>query len=95
VITVGPIVLYYLRARCYDPTTGQFLTVDPAVAKTRSPYAYVAGNPLNHTDHTGLCYTYEEGETLGGPKGALPVGELSRGARGEAAGLAVGEVVVH
>jgi RHS repeat-associated protein len=45
--------LYYLRARYFDPTTAQFQTVDPAVASTRSPYGYVAGNPLNATDPSG------------------------------------------
>jgi RHS repeat-associated protein len=43
----------YLRGRYYDPATAQFLTCDPMVAATRSPYAYVAGNPLNATDPTG------------------------------------------
>jgi RHS repeat-associated protein len=43
--------------RYYDPTTAQFLTRDPAVAKTRSPYAYVSGNPLNKTDPSGLYAT--------------------------------------
>jgi RHS repeat-associated protein len=46
--------LYYLRARYYDSTTGQFLSVDPMVDSTLSPYAYVAGNPLNGSDPTGL-----------------------------------------
>jgi RHS repeat-associated protein len=46
--------LYYLRARYYDPTTAQFLTVDPAVTTTLAPYAYVAGNPVNNKDPTGL-----------------------------------------
>jgi RHS repeat-associated protein len=46
--------LYYLRARFYDPRTAQFLTRDPVVAVTMSPYAYVMGNPLNHIDPTGL-----------------------------------------
>ncbi|MHB8492025.1 MAG: RHS repeat-associated core domain-containing protein [Solirubrobacteraceae bacterium] len=46
--------LYYLRARYYDPATAQFLTRDPAVAATMSPYAYVAGDPLNSVDPTGL-----------------------------------------
>lgn len=45
----------YLRARYYDPATAQFLTRDPAVAATRSPYGYVAGNPLNSRDPLGLC----------------------------------------
>jgi RHS repeat-associated protein len=46
--------LYYLRARYYDPTTAQFLSLDPIGSKTRSPYAYVSGNPLNGTDPSGL-----------------------------------------
>jgi RHS repeat-associated protein len=46
--------LIYLRARYYDPVSIQFLTVDPDIASTRSPYAYVAGNPLNSADPTGL-----------------------------------------
>jgi RHS repeat-associated protein len=45
---------YYLRARYYDPATAQFLTVDPDVATTLSPYGYVSGNPLNGTDPSGL-----------------------------------------
>ena len=46
---------YYLRARYYDPSTGQFVSVDPAVATTRSAYGYAAQDPLNETDATGLC----------------------------------------
>lgn len=47
--------LYYLRARYYDPTTAQFLSVDPLVSATRSPYGYAAGNPLNLSDPSGRC----------------------------------------
>ena len=46
--------LYYNRARYYDPTTAQFISRDPAVASTMSPYAYVSGNPLNASDPSGL-----------------------------------------
>ncbi len=46
--------LQYLRARFYDPSTGQFLTRDPIEAITRSAYAYVGGNPLNAVDPSGL-----------------------------------------
>jgi RHS repeat-associated protein len=51
--------LIYMRARVYDPTTGQFLTVDPAVSVTRAPYNYAGDDPVNETDRTGL-----EEETL-------------------------------
>lgn len=46
--------LVYLRARYYDPTTAQFLTVDPAVEQTLSAYGYTTNNPLNLIDPTGL-----------------------------------------
>ena len=49
--------LIYLRARDYDPTTGQFLTVDPLVDSTLQPYAYTANSPLTGTDPSGLCWT--------------------------------------
>ena len=45
----------YLRAREYDPSAGQFLQVDPAIDQTRQPYEYVASDPLNSGDPTGLC----------------------------------------
>ncbi len=52
-----------MRARYYDPATGQFLTRDIAVSKTRQPYEYVVDNPLNGTDPAGLwCF----GPTFGG-----------------------------
>lgn len=47
--------LIYLRARVYDPSTAQFLSVDPLVATTRAPYTYASDNPLNIGDPRGLC----------------------------------------
>ena len=41
--------------RYYDPTTDQFLSVDPAVADTNQPYVFTNDNPLNATDPLGLC----------------------------------------
>lgn len=46
--------LQYLRARYYDPATGQFLTRDPLEAITQSAYGYVDGDALNATDPLGL-----------------------------------------
>jgi RHS repeat-associated protein len=43
----------YLRARYYDPATGQFLSVDPLATLTREPYPYVHDDPLNLTDPSG------------------------------------------
>jgi RHS repeat-associated protein len=41
--------------RYYDPTTGQFLSVDPAVSITGQPYSYAGDDPVNQADPTGLC----------------------------------------
>ncbi len=58
---MGPVVdpesgLLYLVNRYYDPSTAQYLSVDPAVGTTRQPYTYVADDPLNGTDPLGLCW---------------------------------------
>ena len=47
--------LQWLRARYYDPTTAQFLTLDPLTASTGARYAYARGNPVTRSDPTGLC----------------------------------------
>lgn len=50
--------LQYLRARYYDPSTGQFISRDPLVSMTREGYGYTFGNPTNATDPSGLyCLT--------------------------------------
>jgi len=46
--------LIYMRARVYDPSTAQFLSVDPLKATTGAPYYYAGDNPLNEADPTGL-----------------------------------------
>jgi uncharacterized protein RhaS with RHS repeats len=45
----------YYRARYYDPTTGRFLSEDPIrFAGSKNFYKYVANNPTNAIDLTGL-----------------------------------------
>ncbi len=46
--------LIYLRARTYDPTTAQFLSVDPIVLETGEPYSYAGDDPINQSDPSGL-----------------------------------------
>ena len=44
-------VLYH---RYYDPSTDQFLSVDPLVSETGNPYAFTNGDPVNAIDPNGL-----------------------------------------
>ncbi len=55
--------------RYYDPSTGQFISVDPLVAETGQPYAFTGDDPLNRTDPLGLIYTCggQSGDCAGGP----------------------------
>ena len=47
--------LIYLIHRYYDPESGQFLAVDPAVEATGAPYVYAGDNPVIATDPAGAC----------------------------------------
>ncbi|MHB8263774.1 MAG: RHS repeat-associated core domain-containing protein, partial [Acidimicrobiales bacterium] len=49
-----PTGLVYLINRYYDPSTGQFVSVDPLVSLTNQPYQYVGGDPVNEVDPLGL-----------------------------------------
>lgn len=40
-------------ARWYDPSTGEFTTVDPMLAQTGQPYSYANDDPVNGGDPTG------------------------------------------
>jgi RHS repeat-associated protein len=51
--------LLFLRARWYDPAVGRFVTQDPWPGDVLTPqslndWGYVAGNPVNFSDPTGL-----------------------------------------
>jgi RHS repeat-associated protein len=46
---------YYVHNRYYDPVTAQFLTIDPAVSQTQTPYIYINDNPVNGKDPDGLA----------------------------------------
>jgi RHS repeat-associated protein len=47
--------LVYLVNRYYDPTTGEFLSVDPDQSDTGTSYSYASDNPIDNTDQTGLA----------------------------------------
>jgi len=46
--------LVNMRARWYQPGTGQFTSVDPEVATTDASYSYAADDPINRSDPNGL-----------------------------------------
>jgi RHS repeat-associated protein len=52
--------LIYLINRYYDPTTGQFSSVDPDVALTLQPYVYANNDPVSLTDPLGLYWWFYE-----------------------------------
>ena len=45
--------LYYLRARCYNPLTGRFLSVDSQAGEGQRRYEYAGADPVNGMDPTG------------------------------------------
>jgi RHS repeat-associated protein len=49
-----PTGLIYFINRYYDPSTDQFISVDPLVAMTGQPYAFTGDDPLNAVDPLGL-----------------------------------------
>ncbi len=58
--------LQYVRARSYDPSTGQFISADPIAPLTREPYAFAGDSPLMYTDPLGLDFLGELEEAGGG-----------------------------
>ena len=63
--------LEYLQTRYYDPATAQFLARDGMVTMTRTPYQYVADNPLNATDPSGACGLWGSDTCLGDAASAV------------------------
>jgi hypothetical protein len=68
--------------RYYDPTTDQFLSVDPAVAQTNQPFVFANDNPLNVSDPLGLSWwnpvswstnTWENIATVSAVVAVLPI----------------------
>jgi hypothetical protein len=49
--------------RYYDPTSDQFLSIDPDVAETGQPYVFTNDDPLNSEDPLGLKLTGANGQT--------------------------------
>jgi len=47
--------LVNLRARMYNPATGQFLTRDPLEQQTGQAYSYASNDPVNNSDPPGAC----------------------------------------
>jgi RHS repeat-associated protein len=62
--------LIWLNARKYDPNTGQFMSIDPALEGTNEPYSYVQDNPENRTDPSGACAS--TGSSTGFLTGSVP-----------------------
>jgi RHS repeat-associated protein len=88
--------LIYLRARYYDPSSGQFITRDPATSITTEPYSFASDSPLNFTDPTGLGavgqWIENNSAAISGVSGAIAIGTAFVGL--EPVALAAGAVSV-
>jgi RHS repeat-associated protein len=82
--------LIWMRARYYDPASGQFLTRDPLLAVSREPYGYVYGNPINNTDPTGLWCALGEN-----PNGSCRGSGAAKAVTDHVAGSMSGCIVVY
>jgi RHS repeat-associated protein len=55
--------LLYLTNRFYDPSSYQFISMDPAFTKTWQAYAFAGNDPVNATDPLGLAWYCMQGTT--------------------------------
>jgi RHS repeat-associated protein len=69
--------LQNLRARTYNPATGQFLTRDPLEQQTGQAYLYAGGDPVNGSDPSGDCTIVGIEVSLGLP-GSSCSGQITR-----------------
>ena len=65
--------LYYDHARYYDPTTGRFLSTDPAgfSAGDENLYRYVGNSPVDNTDPAGMTSMSDRWNTFWGNVGSF------------------------
>ncbi|WP_455567272.1 RHS repeat-associated core domain-containing protein [Streptomyces cinereoruber] len=91
---LDPTGLYKMGARYYDPHLGRFTQPDPSGQET-NPYLYATGDPINHTDPTGLLSLDGAVDALGNAgdligAGANLVQGDTRALWGDVAGFVVG-----
>ncbi|MFF0276907.1 RHS repeat-associated core domain-containing protein [Streptomyces sp. NPDC004330] len=88
---LDPTGLYKMGARYYDPHLGRFTQPDPSGQET-NPYLYAAGDPINHSDPTGLSWVSAIAEGAGDVTEAISNGLNgdTDALWGQAAGIATG-----
>ena len=81
--------LYYLINRYYDPSTAQFLSIDPLVASTGQPYQYAGDDPVNEATRVDCAIRtplVAHSRTQNCLSGAVPIGPRPNGGGSESVG---------
>jgi RHS repeat-associated protein len=53
--------LMYLINRYYQPSTGQFISIDPEISQTLEPYSYADDDPIRNSDPDGNWWCWAVG----------------------------------
>lgn len=69
--------------RYYDPTTEQFISVDPLVSQTGQPISCAGDDPVNTSDPSGLTPLGDEGDGGVNNDGGFEVADFQAGAESE------------
>ncbi|MDQ3933627.1 MAG: DNRLRE domain-containing protein [Actinomycetota bacterium] len=92
--TTGSGKLYHFGARYYDPLIGRWTQQDPldqaGDLREGNRYLYVAGDPVNNTDPTGMLLGIELPDSIGDAVRGCATGAIGGALRGGVKGAAIG-----
>jgi RHS repeat-associated protein len=72
----------YLVSRYYEPSTAAFVSIDPDLSNTATPFVYADARPTTGTDHLGKMWTgYKNSRAHGQQDGGQPLWKYNSGCK--------------